>query len=94
MAGPQLTSRIVELQRLLDRAGTRMRVVLESDRMTEVTVYKVGRLGRFERHALELRPGTYTVVGSRQGYRDVRLRLVVEPSGAPAPLSVRCTEEI
>jgi tetratricopeptide (TPR) repeat protein len=94
VAGPQLTSRIVELQRLLDRAGTRMRVVLESDRMTEVTVYKVGRLGRFERHALELRPGTYTVVGSRQGYRDVRLRLVVEPSGAPAPLSVRCTEEI
>ena len=94
VAGPRLAGRITDLELLLDSAGTRVRVVLESDQMTEVTVYKVGRLGRFKQHALDLWPGTYTVVGSRQGYRDVRLRLVVDPEGGSAPLEIRCTEEI
>jgi len=59
-----------------------------------VTIYRVGRLGTFTRQTLDLRPGTYTIVGSRQGYRDVRLELVVRPGETPAPLSVRCEEEI
>ena len=71
-----------------------IRVVLESDEKTEVVVHKVGRLGVFARKTLELRPGTYTVVGTRSGYRDVRRQLVVEPKGPPAPLVVRCEEEI
>ena len=57
-------------------------------------VHKVGRLGTFTRKVLELRPGTYMVVGTRSGFRDVRRQLVVEPSGPPPPLVVRCEEEI
>jgi hypothetical protein len=69
-------------------------VRLESDGQTEVTLFRVGRLGRFQQKALELRPGTYTVVGSRRGYRDVRLELEVRPGESPAPLVVRCSEAI
>jgi len=62
--------------------------------MTDVVVYRVGRLGAFSRHELNLKPGAYTVVGTRDGYRDVRLRLVVIPGSPPDPLVVRCTERL
>ena len=69
-------------------------MVLVSDSLTEVTVYRVGSLGRFARRELELRPGAYTAVGSRDGYRDVRVRFVVEPGTAPSAVTVRCTEAL
>jgi hypothetical protein len=43
---------------------------------------------------LELRPGTYTVVGTRRGYRDVRHQLVISPGKEPDILVVRCAEKI
>ena len=92
--GPLHDNQIAKLRQLLDRSATLVQIILESDERTEVTVYKVGRLGRFERHELELRPGTYTVVGSRPGYRDVRQQIVVEAGGRPASLRVSCTERI
>jgi hypothetical protein len=92
-AGPRLRQQLDDLRGLLRVAATPVRVRLESDNLTEVTVYHVGRLGTFERHELELRPGTYTVVGSRDGYRDVRRQLVVAPGEQPT-LVVRCEEEI
>jgi hypothetical protein len=69
-------------------------VQLESDGETEVTVYRVGRLGRFQTRQLELRPGSYTVVGSRRGYRDVRRELEVAPGQSPPPLRIVCQEAI
>jgi len=92
-AGPRLRQQLDDLRGLLRVAATPVRVRLESDNLTEVTVYHVGRLGTFERHELELRPGTYTVVGRRDGYRDVRRQLVVAPGEQPT-LVVRCEEEI
>jgi serine/threonine protein kinase len=92
--GPRHRRQIADLERALQQARTSVAVVLESDEKTEVVVHKVGRLGTFERKVLELRPGTYTVVGKRRGYRDVRRQLVVEPEGSPPPLVVRCEEEI
>lgn len=93
-AGPRLESRVRELGRLVEAYSRPVRVVLTSDGETEVTVYRVGRLGTFDRRSLELRPGTYTVVGSRRGFRDVRHRLVVRPGEEPEPLAVACEEEI
>jgi len=93
-AGPRLEQQRRTLAKIIRGASTLIRVQLESDKKTEVVVYKVGRLGTFEQHTLQLRPGTYTVVGSRPGYRDVRLKLVVEAGTSPAPLVVRCEEEI
>jgi hypothetical protein len=69
-------------------------VELVSDSLTEVTVYRVGRLGRFERRTVELRPGTYTVVGSRAGFRDVRHEFVLRKDTKKKIVAVRCTEAI
>jgi tetratricopeptide (TPR) repeat protein len=92
--GPRHEEQVAALERLLAAWSTPVPVRLESDGVTEVTVYRVGRLGRFSQHALELRPGRYTVVGSRRGYRDVRLALEVRPGESPAPLGVRCADPI
>ncbi|MFQ5701390.1 MAG: hypothetical protein ACE5HU_06060 [Acidobacteriota bacterium] len=93
-AGPVLQRQIARLDELVRTNSTPIRVTLESDNLTEVTVYHVGRLGRFLRHELDLRPGTYTVVGSRKGYRDVRRQLKVVAGTDPEPLIVRCEDKI
>ncbi|TDI34936.1 MAG: serine/threonine protein kinase [Acidobacteria bacterium] len=92
--GPRLAGQIERLDALVREYSTPVQVYLLSDKKTEVVVYRVGTLGKFDRHALVLRPGTYTVVGTRRGYRDVRLRLVVEATAPPEPLLVRCEEKI
>jgi hypothetical protein len=93
-SGPRLESQTARLEALLKLASTPVAVVLESDASTEVMVFRVGRLGTFTRHELNLKPGTYTVVGSRPGFRDVRLQLVVTPGPPPKPLVIRCTESL
>jgi hypothetical protein len=92
--GPRLRQQIAVVGRLVELAGEPIRIELESDLQTEVVLYRVGRLGSFDRRQLELRPGTYTVVGTREGYRDVRKRFTVRPGEHPAPVVVRCEERI
>jgi tetratricopeptide (TPR) repeat protein len=92
--GPRHRRQIADLEKALVTARTPVAVILESDGETEVVVHKVGRLGAFNEKRLDLRPGTYTVIGTRRGFRDVRRQLVVNPAAAPPPLVVRCEEEI
>ncbi len=92
--GPRLAGQRDELSRLLKRAATPLTVSLVSDNQTNVVVYKVGRLGSFMRQELELRPGTYVAVGSRAGYRDVRLEFRVAPEIDMQPVVVQCEEPI
>jgi hypothetical protein len=93
-SGPRLEMQIARLEVLLKHVSTPVAVVLESDAQTEIMVYRVGRLGTFMRRELNLKPGAYTVIGSRSGYRDVRLQLVVTPGTPPKPLVVRCTDSL
>jgi tetratricopeptide (TPR) repeat protein len=92
--GPVLSAQIARLETLLTLANKPVPVTLLSDSQTEVIVYKVARLGRFERQQLELRPGTYTAVGQRNGYRDVRREFTVSHGQEIAPVMIRCTEPI
>ncbi len=92
--GPRHRQQLTALARLLAAAAQPVRVWLMSDDETDVTVFQVGRLGSFQRRALDLRPGTYTVVGTRAGYRDVRRKLIVPPGESPRPFVVRCQEKL
>ena len=91
--GERLRQQIQQLQQLLERANRTVTVTLTSDQQTEVILYKVARMGRFSQQQLDLRPGEYTVVGTRIGYRDVRLTFTVDPDGM-GPIYVACTEQI
>lgn len=92
--GQRIEDQIASLSRLIRLATTPQRVVLESDALTEVTIYRVGTLGTFTATELELRPGEYTAIGSRNGYRDVRMRFTVLPGQALEPIRVVCIEPI
>ena len=91
---PKLAKKIAELQRLVTQAGTPVAVSLLSDGETDISIYHIGQLGAFTRQQLELLPGTYTVVGSRAGYRDIRKQLSVTPGKQGASLTIRCEEMI
>jgi hypothetical protein len=92
--GPRIDGQIEQLDKLITLASQPIRVRLTSDELTSVTLYRVGALGTFASHDVELRPGTYTVVGSRDGYRDVRQTFTVRPGGNLPPISVVCVEPI
>jgi tetratricopeptide (TPR) repeat protein len=92
--GPRLADQKTELSRLLKRAATPLQVQFVSDNATEVSVFKVGRLGMFDNRQIELRPGNYVAVGIRPGYRDVRVEFRVAPEIDMEPIVVRCEEAI
>jgi tetratricopeptide (TPR) repeat protein len=92
--GPVLEQQITRLETLLGKANTTVAVTLHSDQQTEVTLYKVAKLGRFAEHELALRPGTYTALGTRIGYRDVRQSFTITAEHTPAPVTIICTDPI
>lgn len=93
-AETRLADKVHRLQAMIIEATTPRTVTLQSDGLTTVKIYHVGQLGQFTSHQLELRPGTYTIVGSRPGYRDVRQTLTVEPGGQQQTLDIRCEETV
>jgi hypothetical protein len=93
-SGPRLEDQKEVLARLLKRAATPVTVELVSDNATDVSVYRVGKLGAFQSRELELRPGNYVAVGVRPGYRDVRREFRVAPEVDMQPIVVRCEEPI
>jgi tetratricopeptide (TPR) repeat protein len=92
--GPRLLGQIERIETLMVDATRPVLVRLESDQQTEVVLYRVGRLGAFDRFELELRPGTYTAVGTRNGFRDVRREFTVRPGAQAGPFVIRCEEPI
>jgi hypothetical protein len=89
-----LEGQIAALTRLVEVASAPIPVRLTSDQITNVTLYRIGTLGAFDARDVELRPGTYTVIGSRDGYRDVRQTFTVRPGRNLPPISVVCVEPI
>jgi len=91
---PRLAGKITALRELVTGASVPITITLNSDGVTSVVIHRVGRLGQFNSHQLELLPGDYTIVGNRPGYRDVRKAITLRPGMSPPPLVVRCEEEI
>lgn len=92
--GPILREQLARLDELLQKARIPIPVLLQSDEQTDVTVYKVAHIGTFRRHQLELKPGVYTAVGVRQGFRDVRKKFTVDHDQQSLVVEIACTEPI
>lgn len=92
--GPVLKQQLATLSDWLTRADAPVHIALQSDNLTQVMIYRIGELGAFEQRSLELAPGSYTVVGTRPGYRDVRREITVVPGAMPPPVVIRCEEKI
>jgi hypothetical protein len=92
--GLRLEEQLSRLEKTLAVASSPVPVIVVSDNVTEVVIYRVNRLGVFSRRELMLRPGTYTAVGSRDGFRDVRIQFTVTSGAAPEPVTIVCKEKL
>jgi tetratricopeptide (TPR) repeat protein len=93
-AGPALAGLAARLRAALATARAPVPVVIRSDGLTDVTLYRIGRFGTLLERTVPLRPGRYVARGTRAGYRDVRREFTVS-AGEPAPvILVRCEEPI
>ncbi len=92
--GERLAEQIADLDRLVVLASTPVTVALRSDELTSVTLFRVGPLGTFTATEVQLRPGNYRAQGTRNGYRDVLVDIIVRPGREMAPVDVRCVEPI
>jgi tetratricopeptide (TPR) repeat protein len=92
--GPLLRQQVTTVTASLAQFEAPVRIALESDNQTQVVIHRVGQLGMFDHREIDLQPGTYTVMGTRVGYRDVRREITVIPGKALPPLIVRCEDRI
>jgi tetratricopeptide (TPR) repeat protein len=92
--GPVLSAQIARITSLLPDADKPVRLSLESDSVTQVAIPSVGSFGSFLRRDIELKPGHYTVIGTRDGYRDVRREITVSPGQERQTINVSCSEPI
>ena len=91
---PRLQDQIENLETALTQALIPVPVRLQSDSTTRVTIYHVGQLGNFAEREITLKPGRYTAVGTRAGYRDVRREFTVEPGEDTQTVVIQCAEKI
>ena len=92
--GPVIRSQIARLEILLPGFDKPVRLSLLSDNSTQVAISSVGSFGSFARRDIELRPGKYTVLGTRNGFRDVRREITVAPGQETQTIRVTCSEPI
>lgn len=92
VAGPLLRKQLDDLRAVVERSSVPVPLIIDSDNETEIIIQKIGTIGTFLRHEVKLRPGRYTIIGSRDGYRDVRDEIILEPGAEP--VDIRCTEPI
>jgi tetratricopeptide (TPR) repeat protein len=93
-SGPVLRSQVARLQILLPAFDLPVHLALMSDGATRVAIPSVGFSGVFSRHDIQLKPGKYTVVGTRDGYREVRRDFTIGPGQDVQTISVSCGERI
>ena len=92
--GPVLRSQAERLEILLPDFDKPVRLSLVSDNATQVAIPSIGAFGTFARRDIDLKPGKYTVIGTRYGYRDVRRDIIVAPGQATQTVSISCSEPI
>ena len=92
--GLVLIRQLDTLEGLLENSQIAIEIQLVSDRFTEVTLLRIGNLGKFEQQSIALKPGRYVAVGRRAGYREVREEFTVGFGLTPSSVVVRCEERV
>jgi serine/threonine protein kinase len=89
-SGPVLQAQTERLAQLLPQLDRPVLLNLISDNSTQVTIPSIGVFGTFGRRQIRLKPGTYTVIGTRDGYRAVHQEFTVEPGQQAVTITVSC----
>jgi eukaryotic-like serine/threonine-protein kinase len=90
----RLAEQMAALQSKLAVLTVPVRVELRSDNVTRVYVAPLGDLGTFASREVQLPAGNYTIIGRRDGYRDVRHEVSLGPDQKLPALTIVCGDRI
>lgn len=91
---PGLVAQIADLERVIQQARTPVQLHILSDGMTQIEIYRIGRLGAVTDHQVNIYPGEYVVIGRRSGYRDIRKELEIPGGTTEITLRIEADEPI
>jgi hypothetical protein len=89
-----LAATVEQLQDTITQENRPIAVTIQSDNRTIIKVLGMGIIGQTESKQIELKPGTYKLEGTRQGYKTEIVTLVVEQSENPIEIDIRCTQKV
>ncbi|HEY1889874.1 MAG TPA: protein kinase [Steroidobacteraceae bacterium] len=92
--GPMLQAQVERITRLVPQLDRPVTLNVISDSATDISIPSLGDLGSFGRREIRLKPGTYTVVGTRDGYRAVHQEFTVEPGQQSVTITVTCSQPL
>ena len=90
--GERVGEKLSRLRELSHRWTTPVVVNLNSDGNTTVILRPGKSLGRFRSQKIQLMPGEYVLIGRRDGFREVRLPLRLDPNNEPKTLEIKALE--
>ncbi len=93
-AGKRLKQQRTQLADLIRKAGTTISVTLTSDNLSEIKVNRISDYSLFSEKTLNLKPGKYTLMARRNGYRDIRKELIIPIDGNIPPIHISCEEKL
>jgi len=91
---PKLQNQIATISTLLEQLTVPVQLFIKSDNQTQISLNRFGELGNFTNKELQLKPGEYTFVGSRKGYRDVRHQITIMPNSPQHTIEISCIEKV
>ncbi len=89
-----LTLKLEQFNAVLETFAEPVPVTVKSDGKTNVIVIGTGKVGTIQEKVIDLKAGTYVFEGSRAGYRNVRVKLTVDPFAKNQEVTVVCNERI
>ncbi|MCY4130449.1 MAG: hypothetical protein OXG15_14540 [Gammaproteobacteria bacterium] len=90
--GNRVGEKLSKLRKLSHRWTTPVVVNLNSDGNTTVILRPGRSLGQFRSQKIRLMPGEYVLIGRRDGFREVRRSLQLDPNGQPMNIEIKALE--
>ncbi|MCC3305193.1 hypothetical protein [Sneathiella sp. HT1-7] len=91
---PALANDVERLQTEIIQRNKEIEVWVLSDKLTNVTVRGVGKVGMVERYKIRLKPGQYTFEGRREGFRTKSVQITISPEDSQLEVTVKSDERI
>lgn len=90
--GKRVGEKLSRLRELSHRWTTPVVLNLNSDGATTVILRPGRSMGQFRTQKIQLMPGEYVLIGRRDGFREVRRSLLLNPSSDPTTVEIKATE--
>ena len=89
-----LSAKMDRLEQLVISYGTKVAVRLVSDELTFVSIRGLGSVGKISEKVIQIRPGKYTIEGSREGFRSKLVEFEIKPESKLFSIEIYCDERI